>query len=99
MKAGPIVRGVTFAENCQRLAEADGDLCPDNQPVDFPCRWAIFTYVRTSHLQTGPRHEAAMRADQAVKLPARVAAGKCNGKNQTLFRGVGTEEQRRGKSG
>ena len=64
---GLIVRGVTFAENLQRLAEEDGDLCPDNRPVDFTSRWAIYTFVRSPRFETGPRHEAVTRRDHAVK--------------------------------
>lgn len=74
MSAGLIVRGVTFAENLQRLSEADGDVCPDNKPVDFTSRWAIYTFVRTSRFETAPRHEAATRRDHAVKSARPVCA-------------------------
>lgn len=67
MPSGLIVRGVTLAERLQRLAEDDGDFDTDNRAVDFPSRWAIYTFVRSPRFETGPRHETATRQDHAVK--------------------------------
>lgn len=68
---GPIARGVIRAETLQRLAEEDGGHCPDNRPLDFTERWAVYAHLHMTNFDVPLRHEAHTRQqDQRVKCGA-----------------------------
>lgn len=68
---GPIARGVIRAETLQRLAEADGDFCPDNRPIDFTERWALYAHLHMESFDVPLRHEAHnTQCEQRVKWGA-----------------------------